>query len=804
MKKLDFRSLVPYLVPVLVILLCNIVYFLPQFSGKEVEQGDIIQYKGMAKEAIDFEKSTGEDALWTNSMFGGMPTYQINTKNKGNLLGYVDRVFNLGLKRPAGMFIAGMLGFYLLLLLLGVNPWLSMIGALFFGLSTNNLILYEAGHVTKLRTIMYGAPALAGMILVYKQKYLIGGSVFALFLGINIFANHPQMTYYLGFVMLIFGLIYLISAIRSKTLVLFLKSTLVIAVAGVLAVGASTSQLWTTYEYSNSTMRGKPILTASGGNVTSSSETDGLEWSYAMSWSIGAKDLLASFIPKAVGGGSGEWVDKDSYFSKKMQIRKDIQIPTYWGDLPFTSGPSYFGAIVIFLFLFGAFVVKGEVKWWLVASVVLTFLLAMGKNFPILNQTLYDYFPLFNKFRTPNSVLSITAILLPILAILGLSELVKNTDKQKFLKPLYISFGVLASLCVFLYLFGTSFFSFSGKSDANYEQFIDVLIEQRKLMLKSSALNTLLLISLVAGLIWAFIKSKINTTTLLIGVGLIGVGDLFINGKSYLSERNFVSIKQYQQNFSPRPVDTQILQDNDPNFRVYDATINTFNSSKSSYFHKTIGGYHAAKLQRFQDIIDRHISKDNQNVLNMLNTKYYIVTKGEGEESVIRNPAALGNAWFVNNIIKVSDANAEIDSLSNFDPAGDVIIHEEFADYVQGLSLSKNGDISLTKYTPNRLEYTVDTQGDQFAVFSEIWYGPNKGWQASIDGQPVDHIRVNYLLRGLKVPSGQHQIVFEFVPKSFFTGAKIAFICSLLILLLSGFTLYSIVMGNLKEVGDEL
>lgn len=804
MKKLDFRSLVPYLIPVLVIILCNIVYFLPQFSGKEVEQGDIIQYKGMAKEAIDFEKSTGEDALWTNSMFGGMPTYQINTKNKGNLLGYVDRVFNLGLNRPAGMFIAGMLGFYLLLLLLGVNPWLSMLGALFFGLSTNNLILYEAGHVTKLRTIMYGAPALAGMILVYKQKYLIGGSVFALFLGINIFANHPQMTYYLGFVMLIFGLIYLISAIRSKTLVPFLKSTLVIAVAGILAVGASTSQLWTTYEYSNSTMRGKPILTASDGNVTSSSETDGLEWSYAMSWSIGAKDLLASFIPKAVGGGSGEWVDKDSYFSKKMQIRKDMQIPTYWGDLPFTSGPSYFGAIVIFLFLFGAFVVKGEVKWWLVASVVLTFLLAMGKNFPILNQTLYDYFPLFNKFRTPNSVLSITAILLPILAILGLSELVKNTDKQKFLKPLYISFGVLAGLCMFLYLFGSSFFSFSGKSDANYEQFIDVLIEQRKQMLKSSALNTFMLISVVAGLIWAFIKSKINATTLLIGVGLIGVGDLFINGKSYLSERNFVSTKQYQQNFSPRPVDTQILQDNDPNFRVYDATINTFNSSKSSYFHKTIGGYHAAKLQRFQDIIDKHISKDNQNVMNMLNTKYYIVSKGEGEESVMRNPAALGNAWFVNNIIKVADANAEIDSLSNFDPAGDVVIHEEFADYVEGLNLSKNGDISLTKYSPNRLEYNVDTQGDQFAVFSEIWYGPNKGWQASIDGQPVDHIRVNYLLRGLKVPSGQHQIVFEFVPQSFFTGAKIAFICSLLILLLSGFTLYSILMGNLKEVGDEL
>lgn len=792
MSTIQWKNFLPYIWPLGVILLVSVLYFSPQLEGKVVQQGDIIHYKGMSKEATDFEKKTNRDILWTNSMFGGMPTYQINTKNKGNWIGKFDRVLSLGIDRPIGMFMAMMVGFYFLLILLGVSPWLSLLGALFFGLTTNNLILYEAGHVTKLRTIGYGFPALAGVILAYKGRYILGSAVFALFFALNVFSNHPQMTYYLGFVVLIMAIFFAVKTVLEKNWATFVKASFSLLLAAMLGIGASASMLWTTYEYSESTMRGAPILKSQGDKPASSSETVGLEWEYAMSWSNGYRDLLASFIPKAVGGGSGEWVSKDSEFSKKMGIRQDIQLPTYWGELPFTSGPAYFGALVVFLFIFGAFTVRGVVKWSLLTAVLFTILLSLGKHFPLLNQFLFDYFPLFNKFRTPNSVLSITAGLVPILAILGLHELVKAKDKTAFLKPLYYSFGSLAGLCLFIMFFGSTLFSFDGASDENYAEFIDALKDQRKSMLFSSALNTLLLISAGAAFVYLYIKNKISPMVLLAGVGIIGVGDLFVNGKSYLGSDDFVNERQYQKNFAMRPVDRQILEDTHPNYRVYDATINTFNSASASYYHKTIGGYHAAKLQRYQDIIDRHISQNNQKVLNMLNTKYFIFKGNDEQETVQMNTAALGNAWFINNIKIVEDANAEIDSLAGFDPAGDVIVHKEFTEYISGLTPRKNGDISLKSYEPDRLVYTSQSESDQLAVFSEIWYGPNKGWQAYLDGQPVDHIRVNYLLRGMKVPAGKHEIIFEFKPSSFYQGGSIAMICSILILLWLGWIVYRV------------
>lgn len=787
---MNFKFIKPHVLPVLIILLVNVIYFFPQFEGKEVEQGDIIQYKGMAQEALEYERKTGDDALWTNSMFGGMPTYQIVTKNKGNVLGYMDRIFNLGLKRPAGMFIAGMLAFYVFLQLMGVNIWLSLIGALLFGLSTNNLILYEAGHVTKLRTIMYGAPALGGIILAFRGKYLYGTAMFALFFGLNVFSNHPQMTYYLGLVVLILGLVYLISAIKNGTLLHFGKSVGALTLGLVLAIGASASQIWTTFEYSESTMRGKPILASEGNAPKSSSETDGLEWEYAMSWSNTYRDLLSSFIPKAVGGGSGEWVGGDAPLVRKIGMRKETQLPTYWGGLPFTSGPIYFGAVAFFLFVFGAFVVKGELKWWLVSAVFFTMLLSLGKNLPELNRFLYENMPLFNKFRTPNSVLSVTAILIPVLGILGLAETLKAEDKKAMMRPLYISYGLLGGLSLFLYMFGSDMFTFTTENDQNYKEILDDLIAQRQQMLSSSAMNTFLLITGVTAAIYFFIQHKISQVWMMAIVGVLGFGDLYNQGKSYLDKKDFVSSRQYQQNFEARDVDVQIMEDKDPNFRVFDATINTFNAASSSYFHKTIGGYHAAKLQRFQDIIDRHIANNNMEVLNMLNAKYFILGDDNNSARVQRNPAALGNAWFVNDIIWVENANAEIDSLGDFDPAGEVVIHKEFEAYAKDLKLQKNGVITLKSYSPNKLEYTYDTQGEQFAVFSEIWYGPDKGWEATIDGKPADHIRVNYLLRGMRLPAGKHEVVFEFKPVSYYTGAKIAYVSSILILLLSGYALY--------------
>ena len=797
---IEFKTIYPYILHILVIVIVNVFYFFPQFEGKVVNQGDIIQYKAMSKEAFDYQEKTGEVALWTNSMFGGMPTYQISAPNAGNKLSYIRKVGSMFMNYPAGLYILGMISFYIFMLSLGINGWLSLVGAILFGFSTNNFILFEAGHNTKTAAILTSPLVIAGVILLFKQRFLLGSALFGIGLGLNLQSNHPQMTYYLGLSLGILVVIEFINKIKERDVLNFAKSIGVLLIVAILALGSSASKLWTTYEYGKDTMRGAPILKSTGDTPASSSETDGLEWTYATQWSNGYGDLLATFIPKAVGGGSGEWLDGNSDLGKAVGQRREFQAPTYWGSLPFTSGPAYFGIVAFFLFVFGLFAVKGPVKWWLLGAVLLTFVMSLGKNMEGFNKLLFDTLPLLNKFRAPSSILSVTAIFIPILGILGISEILKSTNKETFLKPLYISAGILGGLCAMLWIGGSSMFDFSSQGDANYQEIIDELLKQRQSMLASSAFRSFAYIVLVSAVIWAFLKDKINSTILIAVIGVLGLFDLVQIGKDYLDKKDFVTKNTYKQNFEARPVDTQILQDNDPNFRVYDATINTFNSASTSYFHKTIGGYHAAKLQRYQDIIDRHISKNNQGVLNMLNTKYFILQGADGSPTVQRNPAALGNAWFVNNIIQVPDANAEIDSLTSFDPAGDAVVHNEFKDYIANLTPSKNGAITLKSYHPNKLVYESNTEGEQFAVFSEVWYGPNKGWQASIDGKPVDHIRTNYLLRGLKIPSGKHEVIFEFKPQAYFLGETISLISSLILIGLLIFYIYTQVRPSKDSV----
>lgn len=795
--KVDAKILQKYLLPVLVILLVNVFYFMPQFQGKVVKQGDIIQFVGMSKEAVDYREKTGKEALWTNSMFGGMPTYQISAQPRNNLLKYVESAFTLFVPRPAGYFIAGMLGFYLLMLLLGVNPWLSMMGALFFGLTTNNMILFEAGHNSKVMAIMTSAPVIAGVLLVLREKYLIGAAVFGVALGLNIRANHPQMTYYLAICLGILVVIHLFHAVKDKKIPQFLKSLGIMAVVAILALGSSASKLWTTYEYTQETMRGGQILTEDASTPHNADPKGGLEWDYAMQWSNGTGDLLASFIPKVVGGGSGEWLDGSSRIGKAVGQRQPFQIGTYFGDLPFTSGPAYFGVIAFFLFFLGLFVVKGEVKWWLGIAVGLTMLMSMGKHFAVLNNLFFDYLPLYNKFRAPSSILSITAIFIPILAVLALVEMIKTKDKKKLEQPLWIAGGILAAVSLLIWMLGPSLIDVTTPSDDQYGDLRNVLLDQRADMMKASAFRSLVLILLAMGTLYLFLKDKIKSSVLIAIITVLGVFDLVQIDRGYLTNRDFVSKSNYKSEFEPRQVDKQILEDKDPNFRVFDNTINTFNSASTSYFHKTIGGYSAVKMQRFQDLIDHQISNGNPVVFNMLNTKYFIIKGQDGQPLVQRNPAALGNAWFVNDIVMVDNANAEMDSLTHFDPAGEAIINKEFSAYLGGnTNFQKNGSILLKEYSPNKLTYESDTQGDQFAVFSEIWYGPNKGWQAYIDGSPVDHIRVDYLLRGMKVPSGKHTIVFEFKPKSYYLGETISLISSALLLLFLVFATYTFVKNK--------
>ncbi len=788
------KKIFPHIVAVVLFLILSVAYFSPQLKGLVVQQGDNLQYLGMAQEAVEFEKATGENTLWTNSMFGGMPTYQIRTVVNGNQMRVFDKTARLGISRPIGRFLAAMIGFYVLMALLGVNPWLGIVGAVAFGFTTNSFLLFEAGHNTKLAAISYFPILISGLLLLFRKQYLLGGIVFALGVGLDLFANHVQMTYYLFLTLIIFGIAQLVYSIRENELMHFAKATGIALIALLLGIGSTASNLFMTYDYAKDTTRGEPILKAENpGQVTSSSETDGLDWEYAMQWSNGTIDLFASIIPGVAGGGSQEKVrDSSPLYSDpnwgQLLRRSDGYAPLYWGDLPFTSGPAYFGAGVFLLFILGLLLVDGPVKWWLGLGTLLTFILSMGKNMEMINEFFFYYFPLYNKFRTPNSVLSITSFLVPILAILATHKILQpKVNKERALRALYISTGIIGVICLYFATIGAGMYDFASAGDQRYTQAgfdLNALIEARAHHMRMDAWRSLLVVILTAGLIWAYLQNRLKQSLYVIaGIGFITLVDLWTIDKRYLNNDNFVRKTNAEARLRPTPADQQILQDQSLNYRVMDLTESTFQSSRASYFHKSIGGYHAAKLQRYNDIINRHLSQGNQSVLNMLNTKYFITQPQQqgAPPQVQQNPGAMGNAWFVNEISMVSSANEEIDALSDFDPAQTAFIHQDFESYVSGLSQTGSGTIRLTDYKPNHLTYESDTDSEQLAVFSEIWY--NKGWQAYIDDQAVDHIRANYILRALKVPAGSHKIEFKFDPQSYRTSVVASMICSSLILL---------------------
>ena len=789
------KKLLPHLIAFGVFLLLSCLYFWPQIEGKVVQQGDIIQYMGMSQEVREYEKKTGEKSLWTNAMFGGMPTYQINTVSAGNNLKLLDRVARLDIAPPIGRFMIGMVGFYILMILLGANPLIGIIGAVAFGFTTNNFILFEAGHETKLKVISYFPLLVSGMLLAFRKNYLWGGLLFAIGLGLNLWANHVQMTYYLFLTLVFFGIAQLIQDVRNGEALHFAKAAGVLIVGGLLALGSAASNLWITYEYSKDTMRGEPVLKNHA--VTTSDKaagnSKGLDWDYAMQWSNGTIDVFASFIPGVAGGGSNEPLGENSAIyqtlrQKGYRVPANFGAPLYWGDLPFTSGPIYFGAVIMLLFLFGAFTVNGPVKWWLALGSLFTILLSMGKNAEVFNELIFNYVPLYSKFRTPNSVLSVTSFLMPTLGFIALSKLINGElEQQKALRALYISGGITAAIALFFVLMGPSFFDFAGQSDDRYAETFtaEAMRSDRQTLMRSDALRAFALVALSAGLMWAFIHKKITQTWILAGLGLLILFDLWTVGRRYLNNDSFTTKNNYEANFQPRPADEQILQDKDLSFRVYDMSENNpFSSTKASYFHKSLGGYHAAKLQRYQDIIDSALVRGNQQVFDMLNTRYFIAPGGEGEDArVQRSPSALGNAWFVSEMRLVNSPEEELDSLGTFNPGETAIIHNEFSDYVNGLTLNKAGSISLTDYKPNALTYKSESESEQLAVFSEIWYGPDKGWQAYIDGKPAEHIRANYILRAMRIPAGSHTIEFKFDPQAFKTGKSISFASSLLLLL---------------------
>ena len=681
MKNINFKNLVPYIAGILIFLAITVFYFGPLFQGKQLKQGDIINHKGMSKEIVDFRKShPGEEPLWTNSMFGGMPAYQISVAYTSNLVKYVDAyIFRLHLPRPADYFFLYMVGFFILLLVLGVDPWLSVVGAIAFAFSSYFIIILEAGHNSKAHAIGYMAPVLAFVIYTFRtKKYLLGGVLFSFFMALELNANHPQITYYLGLIILIYGISEFVAAIREKQLPHFAKTIGVLVIGLVLALGTNLGNYWTTLEYSPQTIRGKSEL-----SFDHHVKSAGLDRDYATQWSYGKAETATLLVPNANGGGSiplGSYA-KDEVAKVNPQFRQNVaQFGSYFGDQPFTSGPVYVGAIVVFLFVLGLFILKGRFKWVLFAATLLSIFLSWGHNMMWFTNLFFDYLPAYNKFRTVSMTLVIAQLTMALMAFLTLNEVLKNPNviKEKS-KEFYIAFGLTGGLALVFYMMPNMFFDFLSsrelnqladlqtqqpKSAALYQQLFDDVANVRMSLFKSDAMRSFILILLSAAGLFLYGLKKIPKAALIGVIGVLVLIDMVPVDKRYLKDDDFK-----RQNFNAKPyamsrADYEILQDKELDFRVFNVTVSPFNDASTSYFHKSIGGYHGAKLRRYQDIIEHHLSKNNMEVINMLNTKYFIV-KGPKGPMAQRNPGAMGPAWFVHYIKWVPSPDQEIIHLGN-------------------------------------------------------------------------------------------------------------------------------------------
>ncbi|RAU81546.1 YfhO family protein [Pontibacter arcticus] len=792
------RDVLPHIVAILVFLLLTAAYFAPVlFEDKALSQHDMLQFKGGAKEIQDYREATGEEALWTNSMFSGMPSYLINTRYPGDFSGVIHSILTFDMPALAGNIFITLLGAYILLIALGMSPWLATVGAIAFGFTSYNIIILEAGHNTKSLTIAYIPVVLGGLIYALRRNLWIGAALFALGLTLNLHFNHLQMTFYMLLLVIIYGIVEVYYAIKHNSFPELLKRGLVLLVAAILAVGVNFGRLYTTAEYTEYSIRGKSELTApnSGEQIGG-----GLDRDYAFNWSYGITETITLLIPDFYGGSSNASLGKDSEtfaaFTRlgvpPAQAEQMMQqgLPMYWGDQPITSGPVYVGAIICFLFVLGLFIVDRRWVSWLVAGTILSIILAWGKNFEAFNYFMFDYFPGYNKFRAVASALVIAQITIPFLAILALWKLISERTNLKNLdKKLLISGGITGGLCLLVWLFAGSA-SFTAAIDQQLIQAqypIDAIRADRESMMRSDAFRSLVFIVLALGILYFYVKNKLSATVAIVGVGVLILVDLWTVDKRYLNNDDFQA-QVVANHFQPTPADQLILQDKDLSYRVINLP-NPFNDARTSYFHKSVGGYHGAKMRRYQDVIDRHISQNNLEVYRMLNTRYAIT--GDPKQPVQRVPGALGNAWFVEEVKPVQSPDEELDALTMFDAGTTAIIDTKKFPVKYNRFAAENANIKLTEYKPVYLKYEYDAREDGLVVFSEIYYPA--GWQAYLDGNPVEHIRANYILRAMQVPAGKHTIEFKFEPQSYTLGNTVSLISSiLLVLVLLGTIAYAV------------
>ena len=811
------KKLLPDLIAILAFVLLSFAYFFPaDIENRILFQHDTAAGAGAGQEVKEYYEQTGERSRWTNSLFGGMPMYQIAPSyDSTKSLQWVQKAYQLFLPDYVCLTFMLMLGFYILLRVFGIPVWLAGLGGIMWAFSSYFFILISAGHIWKFITLAYVPPTIAGIVLAYRGKLLWGGILTALFVALQITSNHVQMSYYFFFVILFFVGAYFEKAWRTKTLPQFFKASAVLIVAALVGIAANVSNLYHTYAYSKETMRGKSELVQTGDAAKQTSS--GLDRDYITQWSYGIDETLTLLVPNFKGGASAALSQSETAMSKANPMYSSLygSLTQYFGTQPMTSGPVYVGAFVLFLFVLGCFIVKGPLKWALIGATFFSIVLSWGKNFMPLTDFFIDYVPLYNKFRAVSSILVIAEFTIPLLAIFALKRLLEEPEilKQEK-KPLGISLLLTAGIALLLAVAPGSIGS--GYVPAQEAQMLQNAVNQQMLpanelsgilanlgemraeLVSSDALRSFIIIGIGCSLLWLYASGKLRSSLTIAGITILCLADMWGVNKRYLNDAQFVPHSIRTETFTKTNTDELILQDTSLDYRVLNFATSTFDDNNTSYWHKSVGGYHPAKLRRYQEMIEHHISPEMQaaykaiataggemdsvdankfRILNMLNTKYFIFPAGQQRQTVpILNPHAYGNAWFVNKVQYVNNANEEIDALDSIIPTETAVVDARFKDVLKGATESYKDSLSsirLTSYAPNRLTYETNNAQDGIAVFSEIYY-PD-GWHVTIDGQPAELARADYILRTMYVPAGQHTIEMRFDPTSLHVTEGIAY-----------------------------
>lgn len=794
MKTNILKQLQPHLVAIGVFLLVSIVYFSPAISGKALDQHDINMWLGMQKEIADYREATGEEALWTGYMFSGMPAYQISVLYPANLMKQVNEFLWLWLPNPVNLLFLALLGFYLLLIALKADFRIAMAGAFAYAFCSFYFVSIQAGHNSKVHAIALIPLVFAGVMMAYRGKWLLGAAVTAVGLSLQIYANHLQITYYTAITIGLLVLFEVLRAVVEKRIPQFLTASAALAVAAVLAVLPNITNLLLTYEYGNYSTRGQSEL-------TEKKVSTGLDKDYALGWSYGKLETMTLLIPDFSGGSSSYPLTKKSETYKAIAAQAgDAQArsfseaaPLYWGDQPMTSGPVYVGAIVILLFVLSLFLLDGFTRAWALSATLLFIMLSWGRHFPALTDMFFDHFPGYSKFRSVAMALTIASFVLPLAGMLGLMRFLDaSVSAEKKKKALFYSFYITGGLVLLFALLPGLFCDFSGEGDEQLKQYdwlLAALRQDRESILRADAFRSLFFITIGFVLLWSWLNDKLKLNVALPLLAFFILMDMWGVDKRYLNDQDFTSKSKAEQPFTMTAADQQILQDKSY-FRVMNTTVSTFNDASTSYFHRSIGGYHGAKLKRYQELIEYQISKGNMNVLNMLNAKYFIVRNPQDQSPMVQmNPGALGAAWIVSDWKIVADADAEMKALDSLDTKSTAVVDQRFA---QDITLAQQGADSAAfvrivpgadgTFAPNYLQYEVKGTKSNLVVFSEVHYPI--GWNAYVDGKQVPYIRANYVLRALAVPAGVHKVEFKFEPEAYHRGEQMAMAGSVAVLLL--------------------